>query len=79
MNINDQRDRQGIISLGIGILGMVFWMIPIIGIIVNCIGVFFGIKGLETRFRELSIIGILLGCIGFILTCLRSGLVYFLT
>lgn len=78
MNINYQRDRQGIFSLVLGMLGMGLWFIPMISIFVNFFCLYLGSIGLETRYRDLALSGIVLGCIGFILTCLRSGLVYFL-
>lgn len=78
MKLYKERDRYGILAVGLGILGMVLWAIPMASIFVNLICIYCAFIGLDTRYRDISIAALLLGFIGVILSLFRSALVFFL-
>lgn len=79
MDFNRDRNNHAVVALILGIMGIILWAIPIIGIFVNIICIYTAAVGINTRLREISVAGLVLGIIGVILTILRSGLVFFLT
>lgn len=74
-----ENDRFGLFSVIAGIVSLVAWLIPMVGIIVSIAAAGFGLIALDSDSEKIAIGGIALSIIGFILTFLRSGLVYFMT
>lgn len=79
MKIYKERDQYGIVGLGLGILGMVLWAVPIVGIFVNLICIYCAVLGRETRYKDISFAALILGIIGTILTIFRSAFVFFVS
>lgn len=71
-----EKRLEAILSIVFGLIGIVLWLIPIIGIIVCFIGLLLGVKGLQNK--SIAISGIVINSIMIILTLLRSGLVAYL-
>ena len=63
-NLNlEQKTKTGFV---LGIIGMVAWFIPILGLPIQIIGLTFSIKGLESSKKRLAKIGLVLSIIGIV-------------
>ena len=69
-------DKQGrpVGSFVLGILGLVFWLLPILGLPVTITGLVFGIKALKGEQRGLAIAGVILCCLGIFLSAANAAL-----
>ncbi len=61
-------------SLVLGIIGMIAWFIPLIGLPITIVGLVKGIKGLDTVKRTRAIVGITLCIIGLVLTIVNASI-----
>lgn len=68
------RKFEGYLSIFIGAIGLVLWLIPIVGICTSLIGLFIGMKAYDSASKHLGIAGIIINILVIILTILRSGL-----
>lgn len=66
--------RLGIISLVLGITGLLAWIIPIFGLPIGVTALVFGISGLKKSGRGMAIAGIVLGIICLVLTIINSAI-----
>ncbi len=64
----------GIAAFVLGIVGLLAWIIPIIGLPVGVIALVLGIIGLKKNSRGMSITGIILGSICLVLTIINSAM-----
>ena len=64
----------GVVALVLGIVGVLAWIIPIIGLPVGTIALVFGIIGLKKSSKGMSIVGIVLGIICLVLTIINSAI-----
>jgi len=61
-------------SLGLGIFGLVAWLIPILGLPVSIVGLVFGVKALKRAKIGLAVAGIVLCSLGIGLSAFNAGL-----
>lgn len=61
-------------SLVLGIIAMIAWLCPLIGLPIAIVGLILGILSLKTPKRGLAIAGIVLSGIGLLLTLANAGL-----
>lgn len=75
--IKDSKQNNGrgeITSLVLGIIGMVAWLIPIIGAPITIVGLIFGIKSSKTKYSRLAVSGIVLCIIGLLATTINASI-----
>lgn len=63
-----------IISLVFGIVGLLAWIIPIIGLPVGVVALVLGILGIKKSNKGMSIAGIVLGVICLVLTIINGAI-----
>lgn len=61
-------------GLVLGIIGLIAWLIPLIGAPITIIGLIFGIKGLKSLKRGVAIAGIVLSSIGLFATIVNASI-----
>jgi len=76
-NINtgakDQKNKA-VWSLALGIFGLVAWLLPILGLPVQIVGLVFGIKSINSSKGKLAAVGIALCIIGLVLTIINASI-----
>ena len=60
-------------SLVLGILGMICWLLPIIGLPVTIVGLVMGCKGLDSSNRGIAMAGVILSVIGLVATIINAA------
>ncbi|MCT4598878.1 MAG: hypothetical protein N4A50_13500 [Vallitalea sp.] len=73
------RRFEAILAVAIGVVSIVLWLIPIVGIIVSLVGLFIGIKIYNSASKNIALAAIIINTISLILTVMRSLLVAYLT
>ena len=71
---NDKSLGLGIAALVLGIVGILAWIIPIIGLPVGVVALILGIMGLKKSNKGMSIAGIVLGIICLVLTIINGAI-----
>lgn len=71
--MNGERGQEAIISLLFGIVGMILWLLPIIGYLVTIIGGILGLNCLNSEKRDIAMASLVLNSIGFVLSIIRSA------
>ncbi|QUI24421.1 hypothetical protein HZI73_19895 [Vallitalea pronyensis] len=74
-----QRKLEGLLSIVLGSLGLILWLLPIAGIGVSILGLTLGIIAYGSYNKYLGISGIMINVIVLLLIIIRSGLVALLT
>lgn len=59
---------KAIASFVLGVLGLIFWILPLLGLIVGVIALVFGTQSVRSRHRKLSIAGIVLATVALLLS-----------
>lgn len=77
MRINKNTEIYGQTATLIGSLGLLSWLVPLFGFLVNTVAIALGVYAVEENQDGLAWVGIIFGGMGLILTILRSGLVYY--
>ena len=77
MKLYKETRQHGIASAVLGTIGMATWLVPVLGLIVTIPAIGLGIYAFDNDKDNFAIAGLALGILGFVLTILRSGLVYF--
>ncbi len=77
MKINKDTEIYGQTATLIGSVGLLSWLIPLFGFIVNTVAIGLGLYAVDEDRDGLAWVGIIFGGMGLILTMLRSGLVYY--
>ena len=73
-----QQDVQANVAFVLGIIGLVVWIIPIIGLPVSAIGILLGRNGLHSTRQRQAVIGLILctvGCIAGLINCIAKVMV----
>ena len=71
---SDQRpDWMAYVALGLGIVDLCSWLLPICGIPLAIVGVVFGILGIKTSQRTLAIIGLVLSALGLLAAVINAA------
>ncbi|OFW77307.1 MAG: hypothetical protein A2201_10590 [Alicyclobacillus sp. RIFOXYA1_FULL_53_8] len=65
-------EKRAKIGLVLGIIGMIAWFIPIIGLPVNIVGIVFASLGMNSNPRRKAITGLTLSIIGVVLSLLNA-------
>jgi predicted Zn finger-like uncharacterized protein len=65
---------KGTLSVVLGLLGLVGWCLPIVGLPITIAGLTFGVKSVNSSNRGAATIGIVLNVIGLILTLINGAL-----
>lgn len=68
------KSKKGIISLVLGIIGLIAWALPIIGAPVTIVGLILGVKGRGTNHKKLATAGIVLCIIGLFATVVNGAI-----
>jgi hypothetical protein len=63
-----------IASLVLGIIGMLAWCLPIVGLPVTITGLVLGIKGLKSPNRGMAIAGVVLSIIGLVASVVNGAI-----
>lgn len=61
-------------ALVLGIIGLIAWLLPIIGYPVTIVGLILGIKSVKSEKRGMAIAGIVMSSIGLVLSIVNSVL-----
>ncbi|PKM67690.1 MAG: hypothetical protein CVU95_06320 [Firmicutes bacterium HGW-Firmicutes-2] len=77
MKINKDTEIYGQTATLIGSIGLLSWLIPLFGVLVNTLAIGLGVYAAEEDRDGLAWVGIIFGGMGLFLTILRSGLVYY--
>jgi len=77
MKMYKETEQYGVIAAGLGAVGMLAWLIPIIGIVVTLMAVVVGLYAYTSEENGFPTAGIVLGILGLLLTMIRSGMVYY--
>lgn len=72
--LDKKGNKKAVASLVLGIIGMLAWIIPIIGLPIQVVGLVFGIKSIHSNKRGLAIAGIVMTIIGLVLTIANGTL-----
>ncbi len=77
--INEQigdgsKNGKATTGLVLGIIGLLAWILPLIGAPITIIGLIFGIKGLKSLKRGVAITAIVLSCIGLFATIVNASI-----
>lgn len=62
-----------IASLVLGILGLIFWLLPILGLPMTITGLVFGVKALKGEKKGLAMAGVILCVIGIFLSSVNAA------
>ena len=71
---NNGNLEMGIAALVLGIVGLLAWIIPIIGLPVGVVALILGIMGLKKSSKAMSIAGIVLGIVCLVLTIINAAI-----
>lgn len=71
---NSKGNGKAVASLVLGIIGLIAWIIPIIGAPINIVGLVMGIKNRTGKNKGLAIAGIVLCIIGLIATIVNGAI-----
>lgn len=63
--------KMAVIGFGLGVVGVVAWLLPVAGAPIGIAGLLLSIKGLQSQQRRLAIAGTALCSIGIVLTVVR--------
>ncbi len=77
MNLENDTTLYGLMSAVLGAIGMFFWLIPLIGVVISAAAILSGTKAMNNQEDGWPIAGIVLGIVSLILAFGRSGLVYY--
>lgn len=72
--VEKTKSKKGIISLVLGIVGLIAWALPILGAIVTIVGLILGVKGRGTNHKKLATAGIVLCIIGLFATVVNGAI-----
>lgn len=72
--VEKTKSKKGIISLILGIIGLIAWALPILGAIVTIVGLILGVKGRGTNHKKLATAGIVLCIIGLFATVVNGAI-----
>ncbi len=61
-----------VVSLVLGLFGLIAWILPIVGLPVGALGYFIGRKGTSTRQRNVALIGMGLGLLCLLLSAING-------
>ncbi|MDY3854447.1 MAG: zinc-ribbon domain-containing protein [Butyribacter sp.] len=73
-NVENKNSSAGIVALVLGIVGLLAWIIPIIGLPVGVVALVFGIIGIKKSSKGMSIAGLVLGILCLVLTIINSAI-----
>jgi len=68
------KDSKATASLILGIIGLLFWLFPILGFPVNITGLVLGVKALKGPRRDRAVAGMVISIIGLVLTIINSAI-----
>jgi hypothetical protein len=78
MKLYDESYNYSYIALSLGVLSMLAWMIPALGVVTSVVCIYLSAKGFDTKYEGLSKGTLVLGIVGFILAILRGVLLHIL-
>lgn len=64
----NKHNNKAIAALVIGISGLIAWILPALGYLVNIVGIIMGTMGIKSEKRNIAIAGIILSVIGLMFT-----------
>ncbi len=67
-------NKKATTSLVLGIIGLIAWFIPIIGLPITLTGLIFGIKGINSTKKTRAIVGVTFCIIGLVLTIINASI-----
>lgn len=63
---------MAVAALVLGIVGLIAWLLPLVGYPVTIVGLVLGIKSVKSEKRGMAIAGIVMSSIGLVLTLINS-------
>lgn len=76
MKLQKDLNKYSIGAFILGITGMVVWAFSMAAVIINIGTLYFGVIGLESRYRDLSVAAIIMGILGFLIAIIRNIIVW---
>jgi hypothetical protein len=73
-SVTDPLAKKATTSLVLGIIGLVAWVFPLIGLPVTIAGLVFGIKGWKSTKHTLAVAGVVLSIVGLIFTIVNMSI-----
>lgn len=70
----EQRSGEAIASLTLGLIGLVGWCIPIVGLPMSITGVVLGARSLKSASRNMALAGLILCSIGLVAGLVNAGI-----
>jgi len=74
MNSENKTATYAKISMILGIIGLVVWFFPIIGLPVSTVGLTFGLRGFDAPKKWMAIAGIVLCVVGISFSSVNAGI-----
>lgn len=65
---------KAVTSLLLGVVGMLAWLLPIIGLPVAIAGLVFGVRSINTEKKGMAIAGLTLSIIGIVLSIINASI-----
>ena len=69
-----KRNSEAIASMILGIIGLLAWILPLIGAPVTITAIVLGIRGLKSEKSGMAIAGIVMGVTGLVLTVINAAI-----
>jgi len=66
--------EMAVASLVLGIVSLIAWFIPLLGLPISIVGLVLGIKSVKSEKRGMAIAGIVMSSIGLVLTIINGAL-----
>ena len=74
-NVKDVSEtKKSTTGLVLGIIGLVAWLIPIIGAPIVIVGLIYSIKGLKSLKHDMAVVAIVLCSFGLLLTIINASI-----
>jgi hypothetical protein len=72
--VDSSKNRKAEVGLVLGIVSLLAWLIPLIGLPVAIIGLVYGIKGLKSLNHRAAVIAIILGSVGLVASIANASI-----
>ena len=70
----DKKETKAIVGFILGLVGIIAWFLPIIGVPVTILGIIFSALGMNTKNKNKAIAGLILSIVFLIVTLINSFL-----
>ena len=71
---NQEISGKALASMILGIIGLIAWLIPLIGLPITVIGLILGVKSLKSNNSGIATAGVVTSIIGLVLTIINASI-----